>query len=224
MGVWQRARSDEQKQQRKIALLDAASRMLKSIPLSEISLNGIAREANISKANVYRYFESREDLFLHLTLEALEQWSGPIKKRLFELAETGDANAFATVIVSETVNHKTFARLVSVLATVFERNVSVDAITQFKLKFMETLAGMLAAFQETLPDLSEEQIWQLSGIIHFQIVGLWPTTHPTPAMKKALERPELAHVCIDFETSLHQTILTTIAGLRAASQPQISRH
>ena len=113
--VWQRARSDEQKEQRKAVLLDAASRMLESRPLDGISLNAIAREANVSKANVYRYFESREALFLHLTLEAFGRWRDAILKRLAPLAGTGDADAPATAFTSVTMEHETFARLTSAL-------------------------------------------------------------------------------------------------------------
>ena len=50
------------------------------------------------------------------------------------------------------------------------------------------------------------------------MVGMWPAAHPAPAVQEALRRPELAHACIDFESSLEQTILVTIAGLRATAE------
>jgi len=216
--VWQRARSDEQKQQRKVALLDAATRMLSSQPIADISLNAIARNANISKANVYRYFESREELFLHLTLDAFVRWRDTITRRLTPLAGTGDAGAVAAAFTSATMEHETFARLSSVLTTVLERNVSTEVVVDFKTRYLEAIAGLLPAMRDVLPELSEADTFHLLQTTYFQIVALWPAAHPTPAVEAALERPELAALCVDFESTLQRTISITIAGLRAQSR------
>ena len=60
---WERARQPEQKAVRRKAILDAARSLFTDSGYDEISLNGIARSAGINKANVYRYFSSREEIF-----------------------------------------------------------------------------------------------------------------------------------------------------------------
>ena len=166
--VWQRARSDLQKSQRRESLLDAASRLLYRQPINEISLNAIAREANISKANVYRYFESREDLFLQLTLEASGKWREVLLKRLRRLEGTNDANAIADVLVSTTLENEIFARLISVLTTVFERNVSTDVVAKFKQSFFKDLQLVFDAVGFVLTDLNENQLSILWGLPTFK--------------------------------------------------------
>lgn len=213
--VWQRARSDSQKSQRRGALLDAASRLLYRLPIDEISLNAIAREANISKANVYRYFESREDLFLQLTLEALGKWREVLLKRLRRLEGANDANSIADVLVSTTLENEIFSRLISVLTTVFERNVSTDVVVKFKQSFFKDLQLVFDAVGCVLTDLNENQVKHLMGVTYFQIVGLWPASHPVPEVEVALNLPELSHFRVDFEQSLRRTIIVTIAGLRS---------
>ncbi|MEM7157102.1 MAG: TetR family transcriptional regulator [Myxococcota bacterium] len=217
-GVWKRARSDEQKQHRRAALLHAATRMLEQSPVDEISLSTIAREANISKASVYRYFESREELFLHLMLEAMERWSNAVIARLQRLSSPGDARGFASAITAATMEHETFPRLASVLATVLERNVSTDVVVEFKLGFMQPMGGLLQAIGQALPELSATQVRKLVEVTYFQMVGMWPAAHPAPAVHEALQRPDLAHACVDFESSLEQTLRVTIAGLRALAE------
>ena len=213
--VWQRARSDLQKSQRSESILDAASRLLYRQPINEISLNAIAREANISKASVYRYFESREDLFLQLTLEASGKWREVLLKRLRRLERTNDANQIADVLVSTTLENEIFARLISVLTTVFERNVSTDVLAKFKQSFFKDLQFVIDAVGCVLTDLNENQVQHLMGITYFQIVGLWPASHPVPEVEAALNLPELSHFRVDFEQSLRRTIIVTIAGLRS---------
>ena len=71
-----RARSPEEKELRRAAILQAAAALVEREGLEKTGLNAIAREAGISKANIYRYFESREAILLHLVLEDCRDWVG----------------------------------------------------------------------------------------------------------------------------------------------------
>lgn len=215
--VWQRARSEAQKEQRKTALLAAATRMLMTQPLDEISLNAIAREANISKANVYRYFESREELFLHLTLDAFDGWRDRVVRGLERTTAPDDASRVAEAFVRATLDDETYARLSSVLSTVLERNVSTEGITRFKRAFIGRTDGLVEALGAALPDFEPMACLELLQIVFFQIASMWPAAHPTPAVQAALEQPELAKFHVDFESGLRRVIKVTIAGIRALS-------
>ena len=46
--AWQRARNPEQKEQRRVAILDAAATLFEQGGLDNVSLNAIATEAGIS--------------------------------------------------------------------------------------------------------------------------------------------------------------------------------
>lgn len=66
MTTFQRARSEEQREARRQAILDVAARMLTQMPVSELTLNALARHVGLAKSNVLRYFESREAILLEL--------------------------------------------------------------------------------------------------------------------------------------------------------------
>ena len=108
--VWQRARSDEQKAQRRQMLLEAAARLHRHKPIEEVSLNAIAREANISKGNIYRYFESREELFLQLTLDAMQRWRDTLLGKLTGAADSEDAELLARAFTTAVIDTPRFAR------------------------------------------------------------------------------------------------------------------
>ena len=55
-GKWRRARRPEQKQVRKEAILSAARDLIDSEGVERTTLSSIARRADLSKANCYRYF------------------------------------------------------------------------------------------------------------------------------------------------------------------------
>ena len=77
---WQRARTPEQIEQRRCAILTAAAELFESEGLDNVSLNGIARHAGVSKANIYRYFETREAIYLHLVREQFEAWVTSVER------------------------------------------------------------------------------------------------------------------------------------------------
>ena len=74
MTVFQRARSEEQREARRQAILAAAAAMLAEMPVAEVSLNELSRRAGLAKSNVLRYFESREAVLLELLDAAWQDW------------------------------------------------------------------------------------------------------------------------------------------------------
>ena len=64
--TFQRARSEEQREIRRRAILDTASAMLDEMPVAEVTLNELSRRVGLAKSNVLRYFESREAVLLEL--------------------------------------------------------------------------------------------------------------------------------------------------------------
>src|SRR4051812_50020338 len=66
MTAFQRARSDEQREERRRVILATAGGMLAEMPVSAMSLNELSRRVGLAKSNVLRYFESREAVLLEL--------------------------------------------------------------------------------------------------------------------------------------------------------------
>jgi len=213
--VWQRARSAEQREQRRQVLLAAAARLYAAHPIQEVSLSAIAREANISKANIYRYFESREDLFLQLVLDSLAPWSESLIRRLDSLDPPATAQAVARVFSETTIEHGRFARLSSVLSTVLEHNVSTEGVVRFKIHFVSFFPALQEAVQRALGDLGPEAARHVLEAAYFLMAGLWPASHPSPELKAALTRTGLESVCVDFEARFTDFLSVSIRGLRS---------
>ncbi len=71
---WQRARTDEKKSERKVAICDAAVTLFKKSGYDNVSFNGIASEAGFTKSNMYRYFSSKEEIFLNIFSDLFGNW------------------------------------------------------------------------------------------------------------------------------------------------------
>lgn len=59
-------------QEKELAILDAASRVFASRPFHEVLIDTIATDAGIGKGTIYRYFETKEDLYFATVLHVME--------------------------------------------------------------------------------------------------------------------------------------------------------
>ena len=212
--IWKRARSPEQKEQRRATILDAATELFESQGLEKASLNAIARQAGFCKANVYRYFESREEIFLHLVLDDYREWAGAVERALAPLAGRDDERAVARELVTSMVERPRLASLASSMSTVLEKNVSTDIVVWFKTSLADVALRLANAIQVAMPSLTMEGTQQFLMTSQLLVAGMWPAAHPPPAVREALERPELAHLCVDFERDFEAALVTMLRGLK----------
>lgn len=210
---WQRARKPEQRQARRDAILAAAVAHLDEGGLEATTLSAVARTSGVSKANIYRYFESREAILLEVTLDEAAAWVEALTARLAPLAGSGDMPAVASVLANTISARPRLCTLLSSVASVLERNVSTEGIAAFKGRFMAQAHKPILAVHLALPELALERAGELMTYHYLCVAGLWPASNPTPAVAKVLARPEFSSMCLDFETVLQSHALTVLRGL-----------
>lgn len=69
-----RAQSDEQKEERRKAILNSAREALDKQDYRDIRLQDLADSMGLVKGSFYRYFPTKQDLFMTLYLEELDEW------------------------------------------------------------------------------------------------------------------------------------------------------
>ena len=147
--TFQRARSEEQREARRRAILDTAAAMLDEMPVAELSLNELSRRVGLAKSNVLRYFESREAVLLELLDDFLGRWLVELEG---ELAEGVEASATAEVraaqladVLSRSLADRTvLCDLFGAQGGVLERNVSVEVVKRHKRASLARLDAMTA--------------------------------------------------------------------------------
>lgn len=210
---WQRARKPEQKAERVDAILDAAGALLDEHGLDGTGLNAIARQAGLSKPNLYVYFESREAILLQLLLEESRAWAKALTKRLSQIDKPGDVDAVALAFVNSIARRKRFCTLFAQVATVFEHNVGPETVADFKREFLMIGTPAITALAEALPDLTEEQAFWALGILLMSATGMWAHCHPAPAVKTVLAEPEFAMMKMDFKETTRRHASSFLRGV-----------
>lgn len=216
-----RARRPEEVAQRREEIVAAASVLLGRQGLDQISLNAIAREAGLAKSAVYRYFESREAIFLQILERDFRDWLDEVEYALGKLKGCEDAEAVATALASATIRQPRLCQLVSSLASVLEQNLSEEAVLGFKQESLQLAMRMVVSLNAALPSVPVEQWAEFVNPAIALIAGLWPLSHPSETVRKVMQRPEFQAFQPDFERQLGRTLHMALLGMQQASTQRV---
>lgn len=218
---FQRARSAQQREARRTAILDAARAMLAEMPVAEISLNELSRRVGLAKSNVLRYFESREAVLLHLQGRAWAEWLSALAGELPGAAGAGTpaaerAERVAAVLAASLVARPVLCELISTSAAVLERNVSTEVAAGYKRAALGYLGELAGLVRDRLPELDGRAAVRFAGAVALCAGALWTHARPSAAMRAAYAaEPDLAALRIDFGSALEEMLATLLAGLLA---------
>lgn len=114
----QRARSQAQKRQRYLSILQAAERLLTTMPYASLTMSGVAQEAGLSKGTLYLYFDTKDELLLRLLTVKLYEWSTDLRQRLSE--GRPDHIDDLAVLITQTVEQHVLLRKLLIMSNTIE--------------------------------------------------------------------------------------------------------
>lgn len=215
---FQRARRPEQVEARRAAILSTARAMLAEHPVAEISLRELSDSVGLAKSNVLRYFDSREAVFLEL-LDS--EWASWLDELSGVIAAPHPSGRFATeehiasAIASSLAARPLLCELVSSMAAVLEKNISLDYARSFKSRSLANTMRLAALVRAQLPALDEQAGIHFSAATFVIVAGMWP--YNTPSATIAQVTAELGHgaLQLDFENNLRDGLSNLLVGLVA---------
>ncbi|MEV1116062.1 TetR family transcriptional regulator [Actinosynnema sp. NPDC049800] len=180
---FQRARRPEQVEQRRRTILDTASAMLRERSVADISLRELSDRVGLAKSNVLRYFDSREAIFLELLDREWGAWLDEVEAAVAPAAE---AEEVATAIATSLLRRRLLCELVSGMAGVLERNISVDFARVFKRRAHAHTTRLAEVVRAGVPVLDEAAARHFARVVLVMTAGLWPHANPTDAVAQVM--------------------------------------
>ena len=215
MTSFRRARSEEQREARRDAILETTADMLAEMPVAEVSLNEISRRVGLAKSNVLRYVESREAALLALLDARTREWLAHLAARP---AATGTSREridhIAEVLATSLADRPVLCDLLGAAGAVLERNVSTQVAGRHKRRSLDAMGTLGEELARHVPELAEQDRFTAAGATLLCAGTLWVNTCPTPAMLAAYEAdPALAAVRLDFAAVLRTLLAVLLSGL-----------
>jgi AcrR family transcriptional regulator len=216
--TFQRARSAEQREVRRQAILDTAAAMLDEMPVAEVSLNELSRRVGLAKSNVLRYFESREAVLLELLDQFLGSWLAELEA---ELAAGMDAHAapevradqIAEILSQSLAGRVVLCDLFGAQGGVLEHNVSVEVVKRHKRSSLTRLAAMSELVRRHVPELGDDaQLFCLMSLVSAGALSSY--VPPPPSLLAAYaDEPALGVLNMELGQALRIAFTSALLGV-----------
>ena len=212
---WQRARTDEKKNERKEAIYQAAFTLFKNNGYDKVSFNAIAVEAGFTKSNMYRYFSSKDDIFLNVFSSLFEKWVIECSRQLQNLEQDAEVNVFAHTWLNTLLSQPKLLDLMPILFVSLERNSSFEQLLEFKRLAMNLLHSITLDIGRIYPEIEDEKAFKFLTLSYAATANYWAANMQSEALKKIYQLDEFKALKPDFEKDLTTSIEIIIQGLKA---------
>ena len=154
---FQRARTEDQKEARRLAILRAARAHLAETGFEKFSMAPLAKAAGVARGTLYLYFPTREELLYTLHLEALQAWADAL---LASIEPEMSAEACLAAYFDSAVRTPLVLETLPQVPSVLERNLSTELLIEGKRLNLaigevvaERMAGILGVSTHTASSL-----------------------------------------------------------------------
>jgi len=208
----------EDKEERRRVILDAVESLYVKHPDRMPSVSEVAQAAGLAKGTVYLYFPSKEEMLLALHERHVAHFFSELMKKLAEPGPLDFDDIFPTTR-EHLIRQPGYLALTSRCFGMMDREISIDAALEFKARVAQILTGAGAALERHFPGLDRG-----GGVVillhsYGLIVGLWQLLHPNERLGKAMERPQLRILKLDYEREIENALRALWGGaISAAAQ------
>lgn len=216
---WERARTEDQKAERVHSILAAAGGLFMTREFHLISMGDIAREVGFTRPNLYRYFTTKEEIFLAILESDLAVWIGELEREILPVA-TPDREwetaifEFARWWVAHLTAQPRLPRLLALMSFSLDDNAGEQRLKEFKLGLADISRRIAIVVRTRLPWISNEQLADFATLQLALVTGLLPMTTRGEVHNRVLEDPRLKGFAIEFEDQYRKALELCLRGMR----------
>ena len=185
---WERARTDEQKEVRIQEILKTTLHLYRTIELDKITFALIAKENHSARSNIYKYFETKEEIFLEFLSREIASWSSAVCADFTngKMKEITNSNHFARYWFDKFMGYSDMVEILNLLYTTLEKNVSLDSLRKIKRSMFAVISQLSEILMKTglFPDLQAVRDF-LEATLSFNM-GFFPLLSMTEKQKEAM--------------------------------------
>ncbi len=211
---FERARSDNQKKIRMNQITDSARQLFENTKYENITLASIARELSFTRANLYKYVTSKEEIFLYILIEDITKWNNSIVKK-FDGINKISIEDFAAIWTQSFMENRHMIKTMSIMYSVIERNVTVEKLVEFKTRFFKELQKSIDVLKILFPEFNTHQIYKFLEMQMFYAIGLYPATIENAVQKQAIEKVQVAYSPPDFAEWFSEFIIMVLKSFKS---------
>jgi AcrR family transcriptional regulator len=172
---------------RKEEIISACKTLYRDMSFKDITIMKIAQYTTFSRASIYNYFETKEEIFLAILQREYELWVS----ELDEITASRDSmsrDEIAEALASSLEKRELLLKLMSMNHYDMEENSREERLVEFKVAYGASLKAVDRLLEKFCPDMDEKGREQFIYSFFPFIYGIYPYTIVTEKQKHAMDK------------------------------------
>lgn len=189
---------------RKEEIISACKTLYKKLSFKDITIMKIAEYTTFSRASIYNYFETKEEIFLAILQKEYELWVADLDD-MTDKSSSMTRDEIAKALADSLEKRKLLLKLMSMNHYDMEENSREERLCEFKIAYGASLKAVDRLLQKFCTDMDEASRKTFIYSFFPFIYGIYPYTVVTEKQKTAMEKAgvgytyysigELAYTC-----------------------------
>ncbi len=188
---WERARTPEQKEVRIVEIIEATARLFEHKDFEKINLAMIAREAEFTRSNLYKYFGSKEEIFLELIRRDSEKWFLDLKQTLGN--DRLDSETFARLWVEVQSRHQRLVKLLPLKYTIIQEKAPREALANSQQAYLTQTKLLVSLLKSIFEEITEDLAASFFHSLKVVVLGTRPLMATNSKQKQAMEANDITN-------------------------------
>lgn len=171
---------------RKEEIVSACEKLYKTMSFRDITIKDIAKETTFTRASIYNYFETKEEIFLALYEKEYYIWNDDLEEILKSIKKF-TKSSFADKIAKTLEKRVMLLKLMAMNNYDMEENSRLECLISFKVAYLKTISTFSKLLSKFNPLLSKKEIDDVIYMFYPFIYALYPYSHVTEKQMKAME-------------------------------------
>lgn len=177
---------------RREEIIEGCARLYETVSFKEITMKEISTAISLTRASIYNYFQTKEEIFLALLQREYERWTARLEKAREE-HEKMSREEFARELAHSLEERQQLLKLLSMNLYDLEENCRFERLVEFKVVYGRALAEVGNCLEKFFPEMTEEDRQDFLYLFFPFLFGVYPYTVVTDKQRRAMDEAGIAY-------------------------------
>lgn len=177
---------------RREEIIEGCARLYETVSFKEITMKEISTAISLTRASIYNYFQTKEEIFLALLQREYERWTARLEKAREE-HEKMSREEFARELAYSLEERQQLLKLLSMNLYDLEENCRFERLVEFKVVYGRALAEVGNCLEKFFPEMTEEDRQDFLYLFFPFLFGVYPYTVVTDKQRRAMDEAGIAY-------------------------------
>lgn len=173
-------------------IIEGCARLYETVSFKEITMKEISTAISLTRASIYNYFQTKEEIFLALLQREYERWTARLEKAREE-HEKMSREEFARELAHSLEERQQLLKLLSMNLYDLEENCRFEGLVEFKVVYGRALAEVGNCLEKFFPEMTEEDRQDFLYLFFPFLFGVYPYTVVTDKQRRAMDEAGIAY-------------------------------